>query len=87
MTDVHIHPTTRDHEHTATRRRRSDSSAWHFIRHYGEMVAAMFLGMAVLGIPAGWALGAVGSSWSELNSHAPALMLLGMALTMTVPND
>jgi len=26
----------------------------------------MFLGMLVLGVPAGWALGAVDSSWSEL---------------------
>jgi hypothetical protein len=85
MTDLHTYPTTRGHEPAATRRRRLNSPAWHFIRHYGEMVAAMFLGMAVLGLPAGWALGAVGSSWSELNSDAPALMLLGMAVTMTVP--
>ena len=56
-----------------------------FVRHYLEMVAAMFLGMAVLGVPAGWALGAAGSSWSQLHSDAPALMLLGMAVTMTVP--
>jgi hypothetical protein len=46
------------------------------------MVVAMFLGMAVLGMPAGWAMGAAGTSWSEL---APAPMLLGMAVTMTVP--
>src|SRR5215218_4723678 len=57
----------------------------HFVRHYAEMVAAMFLGMLVLGVPAGWALGALGSSWSELNADAPSLMLLGMAFTMTVP--
>jgi hypothetical protein len=56
-----------------------------FIRHYAEMVAAMFLGMLVLGVPAGWALGAIGSSWSELNADAPSLMFLGMAFTMTVP--
>jgi hypothetical protein len=49
------------------------------------MVVAMFLGMAILGVPAGWALGAVGSSWSELTTDAPTLMLLGMAVTMTVP--
>ena len=60
-------------------------SAKHFIRHYAEMVVAMFLGMAVLGIPAGWAMGAVGTSWSELTDDAPALMFLGMATTMTVP--
>jgi hypothetical protein len=57
----------------------------HFVRHYAEMVVAMFLGMAVLGVPAGWAMSAVGTSWSELNTDAPALMLLGMAVTMTVP--
>jgi hypothetical protein len=56
-----------------------------FVRHYIEMLAAMFLGMAVLGLPTGWALGAVGSSWSDLHHHAPALMLLLMAAIMTAP--
>ena len=65
--------------------RRASAATRRFARHYLEMVAAMFLGMLVLGVPAGWALGAVGSSWSELNTDAPALMLLGMAVTMTVP--
>jgi|tagenome__1003787_1003787.scaffolds.fasta_scaffold20921171_2 hypothetical protein len=64
---------------------RLSASTRHFIRHYVEMVVAMFLGMAVLGVPVGWGLDAVGSSWSELNTDAPALMLLGMAVTMTVP--
>jgi hypothetical protein len=54
----------------------------HFIRHYLEMVVAMLLGMAVLGLPAGWALEALGTSWSELST---ARMLLLMATTMTVP--
>ncbi len=57
----------------------------HFIRHYVEMVVAMFLGMAVLGMPALLALGAAGVSSTELRSDAPALLLLGMGLTMTVP--
>lgn len=57
----------------------------HFARHYVEMVVVMFLGMAVLGLPAGWALDAVGSSWAELQDEAPAAMLLLMATTMTVP--
>jgi hypothetical protein len=56
-----------------------------FVRHYAEMVAAMFLGMAVLGLPVGWALAALGSSWSDLQHHAPAAMLLVMAVIMTVP--
>ena len=50
----------------------------HFLRHYGEMVLAMFLGMAVLGLPADWALRSVGAD-------SDAFMFLGMATTMTVP--
>jgi hypothetical protein len=57
----------------------------HFVRHYVEMVVAMFAGMGVLGLPAGWALSAMGTSWSALHHDAPALMLLLMAVTMTVP--
>ena len=50
----------------------------HFLRHYGEMVLAMFLGMAVLGLPADWAMRSVGAD-------SDAFMFLGMATTMTVP--
>jgi hypothetical protein len=57
----------------------------HFIRHYIEMLVAMFVGMAVLGTPAFLALGAAGVSSAELQSDAPALMLLVMGITMTVP--
>jgi hypothetical protein len=57
----------------------------HFIRHYVEMVVAMFAGMGVLMLPTGWALSAIGTSWSALHHDAPALMLLLMAVTMTVP--
>jgi hypothetical protein len=53
-----------------------------FVRHYIEMVVVMFAGMAVLGLPAGWALEAAGTSWGDL---APSPMLLLMALTMTAP--
>jgi hypothetical protein len=60
-------------------------STRHFIRHYAEMVAAMFLGMAVLFAPAMVALGAAGVSSAELRNDAPALMLLGMGVTMTLP--
>ena len=54
----------------------------HFIRHYAEMVIAMFLGMAVLGLPAGWLMSAFGTSWGDLS---PELMFLSMATTMTIP--
>jgi hypothetical protein len=60
-------------------------STKHLIRHYVEMVIAMFLGMGVLWLPAGWVLGAIGTSWHALTVDAPALMFLGMATTMTVP--
>jgi len=59
-----------------------DSSIPHFLRHYAEMVAAMFLGMFVLMAPTGWLLGALGTSWSGLS---PAMNVFVMALTMTVP--
>jgi hypothetical protein len=87
MPDLDLHDSAADlHRHGTHRSaRRMSASTRHFVRHYAEMVVAMFLGMIVLGVPAGWALGAVGSSWSELNTDAPALMLLGMAATMTVP--
>jgi hypothetical protein len=50
----------------------------HFLRHYAEMVAAMFLGMAVLGYPVDWFMDRLGASSDEF-------MVLGMATTMTVP--
>ena len=57
----------------------------HFARHYVEMVIVMFAGMAVLGLPAGWAMTAMGTSWDELQSDAPAAMFGLMAITMIVP--
>jgi hypothetical protein len=52
-----------------------------FLRHYVEMVVVMFVGMGVLALPAGWVVGAAGTSYTE----APGLMFLSMAVTMTVP--
>jgi hypothetical protein len=63
-------------------RYRNGSTAWHFARHYVEMVIAMFLGMALLALPVRLALSAAGTSWSELGHEA---MFLGMAVEMTVP--
>ena len=83
--NVHRSVADLDRRSSSQRARRMTSSTRRFLRHYVEMVVAMFLGMVVLGVPAGWALGAVGSGWSELTTDAPALMLLGMAVTMTVP--
>ena len=63
----------------------TSASTRHFARHYLEMVVAMLLGMVVLGAPALVALGAAGVSSAEFQSGAPALYLLGMGVTMTVP--
>ena len=60
------------------------ASTRHFARHYLEMVVAMFAGMAVLWVPATWALSAAGLASSGLDDE-PALLLLVMAVTMTVP--
>ena len=48
----------------------------HLVRHYAEMVVAMFAGMAVLSVPADKAMDAVGATSDEF-------MFLGMATTMT----
>jgi len=61
------------------------SPTGHFVRHYLEMVIAMFAGMLVLGLPAEGVLAAFGSSSAQLERDAPAVMLLVMAFLMTVP--
>jgi hypothetical protein len=61
------------------------SRSIHFARHYAEMVVAMFAGMFVLGIPLAAALGVAGVDVGDWRTDAPALMLLGMAFTMSVP--
>jgi hypothetical protein len=53
-----------------------------FIRHYLEMVVAMFAGMFVLG---GAAVLALGLDTGRLYNDSPELGLTGMAVTMTIP--
>ncbi len=62
-----------------------NTSIWQFTRHYLEMVAAMLVGMVVLGIPGEGLLRLLGTSTAELKTDAPSLVFLGMALTMTIP--
>jgi hypothetical protein len=59
--------------------------AVNFARHYVEMVAAMFLGMFVLGAILVVLLGLVGIDVSDWRTDAPELLLLGMAATMSAP--
>ena len=62
-----------------------NAPAMHFARHYIEMVAAMFAGMLVLGMPLTALLEAGGVNVSAWDTEARELMLLGMAFTMSVP--
>src|SRR5215204_5417861 len=83
-------PTTTTTARTAGTLSRSLRSSWnsramHFVRHYTEMVVAMFLGMFVLGLPLGALLGVVGVDVSAWQIDARELLLLGMAFTMSVP--
>ena len=57
-------------------------STLHFVRHYAEMVAAMFIGMFALSKPADWLFNALGTSTS---SDHPVMMLFSMGITMTLP--
>ena len=57
------------------------SRRWHFLRHYLEMVAAMFVGMAVFG---GAVRGVLALAGSEFPDQYPELTSLEMALTMSL---
>ena len=56
-----------------------------FLAHYGEMVLVMFAGMLVLGLPVILLAAALGAGPDELGREAPAVVLLGMGLSMTAP--
>jgi flagellar biosynthetic protein FliP len=56
-----------------------------FVWHYVEMVVAMLLGMFVLGFALAVPLELAGVDVSAWDVDAPALFLLSMAVTMTVP--
>ena len=57
------------------------SRRWHFLRHYLEMVVAMFVGMGVLG---GAVRGILALAGSEFPAQYPELTSLEMALTMSI---
>ncbi len=62
-----------------------NSRLLHFVRHYLEMVVAMFVGMFALGMPLAALLGAAGIDVSAWQTDARELLLLGMAFTMSAP--
>jgi hypothetical protein len=62
------------------------SAALRFLRHYLEMVLVMIAGMLVLGSALALPAAALGVGLSELSREAPAVLLLGMGLSMTAPD-
>jgi hypothetical protein len=54
-----------------------------FLRHFGEMVLAMLLGMALLDVVNGAILVPMG--FTSLSTASPEVSALGMAVAMTVP--
>jgi hypothetical protein len=62
----------------------SPGAAWHFLRHLGEMMLAMMVGMMALGMVDRGILAAAGTSVSSVKGAAPEVVALVMALNMTV---
>ena len=69
---------------TASRPRRHGRT-FSFLRHLGEMTAAMLLGMFAYGLLLGVVLGAAGSTVEDARLGQPELFALGMATSMSVP--
>jgi hypothetical protein len=65
--------------------RTTAGSVGRFVRHFGEMLLAMFIGMAVFGALFGALLVAVGTSSDEVLETAPALVAVVLMFNMTVP--
>lgn len=81
---AHRHPRSDQNDATSitSAARHDRRSTRRFLRHYAEMVAAMFIGMFALAKPADWLFSALGTSTS---SQHPVMMVLSMGITMTVP--
>jgi hypothetical protein len=62
----------------------SIGGAVHLLRHFGEMLLAMVVGMMVLGAVDRGILAAAGTGASEVKDAAPEVVALVMAFNMTV---
>lgn len=56
----------------------------HFWKHFVQMIVAMLVGMAVLGMPFRAILGAFGYTWSEAVARIPEIVCVVMTLNMAV---
>ena len=70
---------------STTVREHGRSPALRFVGHYVEMVIVMMVGMLVVGAALILPLAALGVGLGELEREAPAVALLGMGFSMTVP--
>ena len=86
MTNLSTHPAATQREGAAPRSAAPRHTPVRtFTRHYVEMLVAMVLGMVVLGGALAVPLQLAGVDVANWDRNAPALLLLGMAFTMTVP--
>jgi hypothetical protein len=56
----------------------------HFWRHFVQMIVAMIVGMAVLGVPSRAVLGALGYTWDEAVVRFPEIVCVVMTFNMAV---
>ena len=86
MTNLSTHPAATQSDGAAPRSRDARYTPVRiFTRHYVEMLVAMVLGMVVLGGALAVPLQLAGVDVANWDRNAPALLLLSMAFTMTVP--
>jgi len=79
--DVHGTNIPRHHGPTRTKRRNGARAFW---LHYAQMVLAMVVGMAVLGIPFRAILRAQGYSWDQAIARLTVVVCLVMTFNMAV---
>lgn len=71
-------------DHTTAQADRGARTKAHFWRHFVQMILAMAVGMAVLGIPFRAILGALGYSWDEAVIRFPEIVCVVMTFNMAV---
>jgi hypothetical protein len=79
---VHVHHRTAEDRTVAGGESRVGKS--HFWRHFVQMLIAMIVGMAVLGVPFRAILGALGYSWDEAVNRFPEIVCVVMTFDMGV---
>jgi hypothetical protein len=85
LNDGMLLSTAAEAQRAATRQqRRRLKGAGHFIRHLGEMVLAMMVGMMALGALDGVILSVAGTSVAHVRNSVPEVVALAMAFNMTV---